>query len=318
MGWDSWSNGRIIALFVLAFLLLIAFAIVQVSLPEQAILPPRVFLQRSIASGFWTSLCTGAHQTIFLYYLPIWFQAIQNKSAVNSGIDLLPMVLVIAAVSIANGQLVSLIGYYTPSLILGVCLAAIGSGMLTTLGIHTSEGKWIGYQILYGAGLGFASQAPNMAAQTVLPEQDVAIGASLMFLGQTLFGAVFVSVGENVFNDQLTKRLAKIPGIGIMPDQSTGATDFLDGVDIEYRTAALEAYNVSLRVVFQVALCMACLGAPGALVMEWRTVKKPPPKGHGSKQAAEKDRGQGVLNEKGASEANAGDEEGMAVTSADK
>ena len=118
-----------------------------------------------------------------MYYLPIWFQAIEGKSAVESGVDLLPMVLLIAATSIGNGQLVSYIGYYTPSMIFGVCVTAIGAGMLTTLGIHTSEGKWIGYQILYGFGLGCISQGPNMAAQTVLPKEDIAIGASLMFFG---------------------------------------------------------------------------------------------------------------------------------------
>lgn len=134
------------------------------------------------AFRLWSS-APFSYRNIAVYYLPLWFQVIQGKSAVESGIDLLPMVLVIAAMSIANGQLVSLVGYYTPSFIIGACANAIGAGLLTTLGIRSSEGKWIGYQILYGFGLGLASQAPNMAAQTVLPKQDVAIGASLMFFG---------------------------------------------------------------------------------------------------------------------------------------
>jgi hypothetical protein len=104
-----------------------------------------------------------------------------GKTAVESGTDLLPMVLVIAASAIANGQLVSVVGYYTPCLIIGVCFTIMGAGLLTTLAVDTSQGKWIGYQILYGFGLGLASQAPNMAAQTVLRKQDVAIGASLLF-----------------------------------------------------------------------------------------------------------------------------------------
>ena len=61
----QWSTGRVIAVLVLALLLLIAFALVQVWLPEQAILPPHIFVQRSIVAGFWTSICLGAHQTIF-------------------------------------------------------------------------------------------------------------------------------------------------------------------------------------------------------------------------------------------------------------
>jgi hypothetical protein len=50
---------------VLAFVLLIAFGLNQVWKPEQAILPPDIFIQRSIASGFWVSSCLGAHQNVF-------------------------------------------------------------------------------------------------------------------------------------------------------------------------------------------------------------------------------------------------------------
>jgi hypothetical protein len=49
---------------VLAFVLLIAFALIQVWKPDQATMPPRIFTQRSIASGFWVSSCLGAHQTV--------------------------------------------------------------------------------------------------------------------------------------------------------------------------------------------------------------------------------------------------------------
>lgn len=51
------------------------------------------------------------------------------------------MVLLTAASAILNGQLVSIIGYYTPSLVIGVCLTAIGAGLLTTFGVDSSQGK---------------------------------------------------------------------------------------------------------------------------------------------------------------------------------
>ncbi|KAA6409271.1 MAG: MFS multidrug transporter [Lasallia pustulata] len=300
----AWSEGRIIALLVLAFVLLIAFALIQVWKPEQATMPPRIFIQRSIASGFWVSSCVGAHQTVFVYYLPIWFQAIDGNSAIESGIHLLPMVMPIVVASIVTGQLVSRIGYYTPFMIFGVCLTAIGAGLLTTLEIDTSEGKWIGF------GLGFCSQAPNMAAQTVLPRKDVAIGASLMFFGQQLFGAVFISVGQNLLDNQLANRLAGIPGISSRLIQSTGATELLHHIPAKYHAAALEAYNDSLRVCFRVGLIMACLSILGALGMEWRSVKKNlPPKNPDGERAAEEGKGQGGLSEKEAVAVSAADGE---------
>ena len=213
-----------------------------------------------------------------MYYLPVWFQAIDGSSAVQSGIHLLPMIISMVVSTISTGFIVSKTGYYTPSLIFGICLNAIGAGLLTTLQVGSPASRWIGYQILYGFGLGCANQAPNMAAQTVLPRRDVSIGASLMFFGQQLFGAVFTSVGQNVLDTQLASRFARIPGVGpavASPQaiQSTGATSLLGLVGPGQRAAALRAYNSSLRADFQVGAVVACLAVLGAVAMEWRSVR---------------------------------------------
>ncbi|AEO65517.1 uncharacterized protein THITE_119631 [Thermothielavioides terrestris NRRL 8126] len=288
----AWSEGRIIALLVLAFALLIGFALVQIWKPTQATVPPPIISQRSIASGFLVSSCVGSHMMLIVYYLPIWFQAIKGDSAVSSGIHILPMVIPLVVASIVTGILVSRIGYYTPFMIFGVCLTAVGAGLFTTFdATATSKGKWIGYQILYGFGIGTSAQAPNMAAQTVLPRVDVAIGASVMFFGQQLFGSVFTTVGQNVLDNQLANRLASIvPGINPKLIQGSGATELLQHIPPSSYAAALVAYNDSLRVCFRVALIMACLSIPCALAMEWRSVKKkpqPPNDGGDGARAAE-------------------------------
>ncbi|CAK7208728.1 hypothetical protein SCUCBS95973_000200 [Sporothrix curviconia] len=276
----SWGSGRVVALLVLAVVLLLAFVALQIWRPEQqATVPPRILLQRSIAAGFLASCCMGAHTTIFAYYLPVWFQAIEGVSAITSGIRTLPMMMPVVVASIATGLLVVRIGYYTPFLIFGASLATAGAGLLTTLSVTSTTAQWAGYQVLYGFGLGFSSQAPNMAAQTVLPRPDVALGASLMFFGQQLLGAVFTSVGQNVLDSQLTKRFNAIPSVSLTPQQiqGAGATEVLDLVPSAARPAALVAYNNALRVVFRVGLILAAISVLGALAMEWRTVKRNKP-----------------------------------------
>ena len=209
-----------------------------------------------------------------VYYLPIWFQAIGGDSAVESGIHILPMVLSIVLSSILTGILTTRIGYYTPFLIFGICVTSVGAGLLTTLNINTTVAQWIGFQILDGFGLGASAQAPNMAAQTVLPRNEVAIGASLMLFAQTLFGAIFVSVGQNVLDNQLANRLAGIADISPQQIEAAGATDLFRIIPPQFRIPALEAYNDSLRVCFQVAVILACLCILGGLGMEWQSVKK--------------------------------------------
>lgn len=117
---------------------------------------------------------------------------------------------------------------------------------------------------------------PNMAAQTVLPRKEVAIGASLMLFGQTLFGAISVSVGQNVLDQHLATLLGRISGASITPQQieSAGITGLLKIIPSQYHDAVLQAYNSSLRLCFSVALVFACISIIGSGGMEWRNVKK--------------------------------------------
>lgn len=91
---------------------------------------------------------------VTVYFLPNWFQSIKGVSAMESGIRLLPLMLSMVVGSITGGIANPKIGYYTPFAIVGSCVMSVGAGLLTTFQVDTCEGKWIGYQVPYGLGLG--------------------------------------------------------------------------------------------------------------------------------------------------------------------
>ncbi|WQF79528.1 Putative major facilitator superfamily, MFS transporter superfamily [Colletotrichum destructivum] len=269
----AWNNPRMIALLVLAAVLLVSFVAVQILLPETATVPPRIMRNRSIAFASWAAFFNGGHMMIFAYFLPIYFQAIQGVSAVDSGIRTLPLVLSMTVFAIVSGGVITRLGYYTPVMLLGTCILAVGAGLLTTLQVHTGAAKWAGYQVIYGIGMGMSFQAPNLAAQTVLKIKDVPVGTSIMFFSQTLGGAIFISVGQNVLNNELVKRIRGIPGLDGIDLKGSGATT-LTKLPAEVRDPVLETYNDALRVVFVVGLVLACSVLIGAGGMEWKSVKK--------------------------------------------
>ncbi|KAM0110768.1 hypothetical protein ACP6JB_003555 [Aspergillus fumigatus] len=269
-----WNNSRIIVLLTLMGVLLLGFVAVQILLTRTATIPLRIFSRRSIFAGVWATICIGASQYVFIYFLPIWFQSIKGVSAVDSGLRLLPLMLSMVAASILSGVTTQKVGYYTPLAIIGSCIMAIGAGLLTTLQIHTGHGKWIGYQILYGFGMGMCFQQPNLAAQTVLPTKDVPVGIAVMFFSQLLGAAAFVPVGENVLANQLMMRLSGIPGIDSDIVTSGGATSLLSLVPSDLRGTVLTAYNEALRKVFQIGLIVACLTILGTASFEWVSIRK--------------------------------------------
>ncbi|CAK7234660.1 hypothetical protein SBRCBS47491_009023 [Sporothrix bragantina] len=273
----SWNDRRIIALLVLAGVLLAAFVAVQVVRADTATIPPRIFKQRSVVAAVWSTVCVGCSQYIYVYFLPVWFQSIKGSSAVQSGIQLLPLMLSMVLATIVGGFSTQKVGYYTPFAISGACLLAIGAGLLYTLEPNTSEGRWIGYQILYGFGMGLVFQAPNLAVQTVLPRRDVPIGTSLMFFSQLMGATIIVSIGENVLDNELVRKLSGLPGF--TPDLVTsgGATSLLDALPASVRPQAVPLYNEALRTVFLIGVIVSCMATLGAASLEWRSIKKGAP-----------------------------------------
>ncbi|KAJ6615512.1 major facilitator superfamily domain-containing protein [Mycena sp. CBHHK59/15] len=269
-----WKSGRIIALFVVFGVLTLAFAAVQAWKQDSATLPPRILKTRSIWSGSWFALFLGATFFVFVYYLPIWFQAIKGVSAVKSGIDNLPMILSLVFSMIGTGAATTVIGYYTPFMILSTVLMSVGGGLLTTFQVSTGHARWIGYQVILGVGCGAGMNQPVMAAQTVLDIKDVPTGTALIMFLQTMGGALFVSVAQNIFENKLVSGLARdVPSVDPSIILRAGATSLKDAVPAQFVDAVILVYNKALVSAFYVATATACLSAVGALVIEWKTIK---------------------------------------------
>lgn len=270
----EWSNSRIIALLVLAGVLLIAFSAVQVWRKEDATIPPRIIKQRSIAFGALYTSCLAGAMISMLYTLPLWFQGVKGTSAVQSGIDNIPMVLALVVASIMSGATITNTGHYVPFMFVAVILTAVGSGMITTFKVDTGHSAWIGYQVLFGLGLGSGMQQPSMAAQTVLDQADVSIGIALMFLFQSLGGAIWVSVSQNLYTNYLASALPTISDIDTTAILNAGATGLVDMVPADKLSAVKAVYNMALHRAFFVPVAMSCVMVLPALGMEWKNVKK--------------------------------------------
>ena len=210
------------------------------------------------------------------FYTPIWFQAVKGKlhrpdvcessltrpgaSPVGSGIRNLPMVLGLVVTSIIAGGLVTWFGYYTPFVIASAVFMSLGAGLLATLTVDTGSPKWIGYQAIFGGGVGFGFQQSVMAVQTVLPNADVPIGTAWIVFTPMLGGAVFVSTAQNVFTTRLLTNLLKVlPGLDPMMVLDAGATQLLDIVPPSLLPDVLVAANDALIGTFYVAAALSSL-----------------------------------------------------------
>ncbi|THY96938.1 MFS general substrate transporter [Aureobasidium pullulans] len=270
----QWSDWRITLLFALFTVLFAAFAVTEAKTQKTATIQFRVITNRTMLAAMWYMFCLSATMLTMIYYIPLWFQAVQGVSAIQSGRNTLPLVLSLVVGSTFSGQMVGRFGYYTPFAMASSCSMPIGAGLISTFGTNSGPHIWITYQIILGFGIGLGMQQASIAVMTVLQPEDVPIGVSLIFFCQQLGGAIFISVGQNVFSARLVHGLTRVVK-DLDPDKiiRSGATNLRKLVPKESLQDVLVVYNDALGWMFIVATVMAALSAIGSFAFEWRSVK---------------------------------------------
>ncbi|KAI9651374.1 hypothetical protein NHQ30_001415 [Ciborinia camelliae] len=272
---DSWSSSKIIGLLVGFGITIIIFGLWLSWRGAQALIPLDILKQRTVLASCLFSFFIYSALILHSYYLPQWFQAIKNTSAITSGVDMIPYVVCNAFFSLLAGVIVSKSGYFTPPSIIGTAIATIGCGLISTLQPNTPSPQWIGYEILSAAGFGIAIQQGFTAVQTVLPLEKIPIGTAAVVASQSFGGAIFVSVGNNILQNQLKSSAddGQLPGVDIQAVLDAGATGFRSVVDPDQLSALLIAYNGALQKVFIAAIPVIGLAFISSLFLEWKSVK---------------------------------------------
>jgi MFS transporter, DHA2 family, glioxin efflux transporter len=177
----SWSSSVVIGLIVGFVLITAVFIAWEYFQQERAMIVPRLFKRRSIWAGSLFQFFFAGAYFLILYYLPIYFQSIQNVSAIESGVRNLPIVITISFGVALGGFLVGKTGWTVPFMAAGAAICAIAFGLFRLLDFDTSTGKWIGYQILAGVGVSVPFQITINIAQANAKTADISKVTAMLF-----------------------------------------------------------------------------------------------------------------------------------------
>ncbi|KAJ0332546.1 hypothetical protein COL922a_011314 [Colletotrichum nupharicola] len=194
-----WESSQVIGLFCGAGLNAVVWAFWNRHRGDEGLIPTSM-VQRRIAAI--SSLNYGLFMAVVfggVFYLPIYFQAIKEKSAMLSGVYLMPNILPQILTTILTGVLVPKVGRIPPFALFAAATTAIGSGLYGTFQPNTSTGKWIGYQILAGVGQGFGFQMPEHLAEAT----------SLLVWAQYVGPTIFIVAYNTLFTSSLRSEIPK-------------------------------------------------------------------------------------------------------------
>jgi hypothetical protein len=176
-----WDSATVIGLFVGCALIWTTFVTWEFFNGERAMLPRRIFGYRFVWQPATFQFFFAAGYVVLLYYLPLYFQSVDNRSAIGSGVLNLPLVLAMVVGSIFSGIMVTKTGHAAPFMLVGAVLCTVSSGLMYTYDIGTSMGAWIGYQFLYGLAIGMAFQMGITIAQANAAVEDMSSVTAIVF-----------------------------------------------------------------------------------------------------------------------------------------
>ncbi|CAG8614109.1 17979_t:CDS:10 [Acaulospora morrowiae] len=205
----AWNSALVIILFVLGGLGFILFAYIEGFIAVEPIIPVRLFRDRTVVScsiqNFFYSI--GLYECIF--FVPLFFQAIYQDSALASGIKLLSYIVGVVISALISGQVVSRAPGYSYKLVclFGGAMVAIGSGLIYTLDQNSTVGQQVGYLLITGFGAGSIFQISLLTGQAVVDDDDIAIVTSLITFFRSFGSVIGMSIFSAIVNNELIKKV---------------------------------------------------------------------------------------------------------------
>ncbi|PQE20372.1 major facilitator superfamily transporter protein [Rutstroemia sp. NJR-2017a BBW] len=245
----SWSDRRTVASLTVGGVIFVLFAAIEWWKGGNAILPGNIIRSRVV---------------------PLWFQAIYGLSARDSSYRIIPLIASCIIASMTGTTLTGKFRYYHPFMLLEAMLLAIGSGLLTTLHPTTSN-KWVGNEILAGAGTGLGSPLPLLAIQDALPRSNVPIGYGVVLTAGYLASSVALAIAQAVFASRLISDIRQqLPGEDPNAITDAGATDLMSLLPSDMYEKGLHLYNTALTDCWYISVILAAFSVILVLGLKWK------------------------------------------------
>ncbi|WP_433725705.1 MDR family MFS transporter [Actinoplanes sp. CA-051413] len=212
-GWDS---PRALGCYAIGLIGIVGFILAERAYKDEALLPLRLFRNRTVAVGSISSTIIGMAMFGGLLTVPLYLQIVKGSSATEAGLQMIPFVIGIMAGSITAGQLIARTGRYRIFPIIGSTLMLLALGLFSLIGADTPLWKTMLIMVVMGLGLGGNMQPMITAVQNAVSPREIGVATSSVTffrsMGGTLGTAIFLSVLFNVVGGKISSAYQSAQG----------------------------------------------------------------------------------------------------------
>jgi predicted MFS family arabinose efflux permease len=251
-----WLSQQIFTLVVLAAVLTAVFIWWVLRVPEP-FLPIAVLNNPVMRVGSLTTACTQGVSIGLTIFVPLYYELVHGLSATDSGLALIPIVMMTTPGSFLSGRAMLYMNHYKWVPIVMLSIATVAVSLLV---IHPLMPVWAVATITALVGMGTGSSYPTVTVsiQNAVPHQQIGVAMGAMNFFRALASAFVVAVMGAIMLAQL----------GTAPQR--GVTTAIVTVADSAPTADLAR---TFSYIFAVAVVFMVIGIVALIVMEERPLR---------------------------------------------
>ena len=205
----GWGSPQIIALFALAAVSFVAFALLEPRVREPMVdftfFRSRTFLGANVVAFIVTFSMLAT-----FFFIALYMQNILGYSAVEAGVRFLPATLMIVLIAPLAGRLTDKVGA-RPLMVAGLSLATLSLFLQTRIDVDTGYGLLLPAFILLGIGMALVMSPMSTAAMNSVSPDKAGVASGILSMsrmvggtfGVAAIGALFQHLARNDLQDQL-------------------------------------------------------------------------------------------------------------------
>jgi EmrB/QacA subfamily drug resistance transporter len=271
----GWASGRAMVCYALGIIGLALFILAERWYRDDALLPLRLFRNRSFAITSSSSFITGSGMFGSIVLLPLYLQVVKGSSPTVAGLQTLPLVLGILCGAMGSGVVISRTSRYKMFPVVGSAMMAAGLVLFSFVGADTPLWRTMIVMAFFGIGLGFNMQPIILAAQNAVDPSEMGVATSSVTffrqMGGTAGAAAFLSIlfstavanigdayrsaatGDPAFQQAAQLHPDQIATLRSGSSGSLSDTSFLKGLDPAITHPFKVGFSNSIDLIFLIA-----------------------------------------------------------------
>jgi len=292
----QWTDPAVGGLMILGIALLAVFGLVE-SRVKDPIVPFGLFRVRSFTVSVIAMFMAAFGFFGAVIFLPRWFQSVREMSALESGLNLLPLVLSLLVAATVSAQFVARPRRYKALIFGSMVLLGVGLFLLTNLRTDIDLPiMWL-WMIVAGLGIGPSFAVFTLVVQNAVNPDRIGVASSSLTFFQQIGGTVGLTIAGTIFATRFAQEVptrlqaagvpaqfasqfaqggsatSNLTGTGSLADQIRAAVPEAFRATVEPMIPGIvgaihDAISVSIASTFWVGIVGAIIGAVVVLFLE--------------------------------------------------